>query len=134
SVSAPGRGVHVNARRSPGARATIVESDVSRLSAAAGTAAIATASAAIAAPRRALRSTRLPELLRDALRLQEQQQVVASAGLRVGAAHVEAAERVRADDRAGALAVDVQVADEELALRALDLLRVLRVHRAGQPV
>src|SRR5262249_32932807 len=62
-----------------------------------------------------------PQLLRHALRLQEQQQVVAAAGLAVGAAHVEAAERVAAHHRAGALAVQVEVADEELLARLLQL-------------
>ena len=52
-------------------------------------------------------------------RLQEQEQVVAAAGLGVGARHVEAAERMDADQRAGALAVQVEVADEELLARAL---------------
>src|SRR6516165_12615466 len=74
------------------------------------------------------------DLLGDALGLQEKQQVVAAAGLGVGAAHVEAAERVGADDRAGGLAVDVEVADEELALGALDLLGIAGVDRAGEPV
>src|ERR1043166_6482809 len=79
-------------------------------------------------------SDRSAELLRDALRLEEQEQVVASARLAVGAAHVEAAERMAADHRAGALAVQVQVADEELVARALELRRVPRVDRAREPV
>src|SRR5215475_8814351 len=55
-------------------------------------------------------------LLRDALGLQKQQQVIATAGLGVRAAHVEAAERMAAHDRSGALAVHVEVPDEELTL------------------
>src|SRR5258706_9624233 len=62
---------------------------------------------------------RLRQLLRDALRLQVQQQVVAPSRLAVGAAHVEATERVAAHHGAGALAVQVQVADEELVARPL---------------
>src|SRR5438094_6835625 len=76
----------------------------------------------------------LAHLLGDALGLQEQQQVIAAAGLGIGAAHVEPAEGMRPYDRARALAVHVEVADEELALGALDLLRVLRVDGAGQAV
>src|SRR5437763_3050393 len=66
--------------------------------------------------------------------LHEEAEVVAPAGLRVGAAHVEAAEGVRADERARALAVEVEVADVELAARALQLLAVVRVDRARQSV
>src|SRR5437660_8444676 len=66
--------------------------------------------------------------------LHEEAEVVAPAGLRVGAAHVEAAEGVRADERARALAVEVEVADVELAPRALQLLAVVRVDRARQTV
>ena len=74
------------------------------------------------------------QFLRDRLRLREEEEVVAAAGLGVGARHVEAAERVDADQRAGALAVEVEVADEELALAALELLAVARVDGAGQAV
>src|ERR1043165_6950240 len=66
--------------------------------------------------------------------LEEEGEIVAPAGLRVRAAHVEAAEGVRADERACALAVEVEVADVELAARALQLLAVVRVDRAGQAV
>src|ERR671933_1548511 len=66
--------------------------------------------------------------------LEEEGEVIAPARLRVGAAHVEAAEGVCADERARALAVEVEVADVELAARALQLLAVVRVDRAGQAV
>src|SRR5690349_7744762 len=59
------------------------------------------------------------ELLGDTLALQKQQQIIAATDLRVGAGHVEAAERVRADHRAGDLAVQVEVADVELGAGAL---------------
>ena len=62
------------------------------------------------------------EAFRYRLRLQEQQQVIRPAGLRIRARHVEAAERVRADHRARALAVEVQVADEEPLARLLELV------------
>src|SRR4051794_26281464 len=64
-------------------------------------------------PLRSLRSLRLCvklafpnarlELLGDALALQEEEQVVAAAGLRVRARHVEPTERVYVDERARAL-------------------------------
>ena len=63
---------------------------------------------------------------RDRFGLQEQQQVVGPAGLGIGPAHVEAAERVDADQRPGALAVHVEVADEELVLGPGDPLRIAR--------
>src|SRR6059058_5775304 len=56
--------------------------------------------------------------------LHEEAEVIAPAGFRVCAAHVEAAEGVRADERARALAVEVEVADVELAARALQLRAV----------
>ena len=39
---------------------------------------------------------------------------------------------MHADQRAGALAVDVEIADEELFVRAADLLLVVREDGAGQ--
>src|SRR2546423_1465442 len=66
--------------------------------------------------------------------LEEEGEVVAPARLRVRAAHLEAAERVRADERARALAVEVEIADVKLAARVLQLLAVVRVNRARQPV
>src|SRR5574340_710212 len=72
------------------------------------------------------------DLLADALGLGEQEEVIRSARLGVGARHIEAAKRVRAHDGARALAIDVQVADVELALAALDLLAAGGVDGAGQ--
>src|SRR6185503_6485335 len=60
------------------------------------------------------------DLLADDLRLEEEAEVVAAAGLGVGAAHVEAAEGVAADEGAGGLPVDVEIAGVELALRPVD--------------
>src|SRR5947209_2051853 len=79
---------------------------------------------------------RLPRLLlpRDRFRLQEEPEVVAAARLRIRPRHVEAAERMRADERAGALAVDVEVADEELVLGAADLLLIIGEYGAGEAV
>src|ERR1043165_1166687 len=71
--------------------------------------------------------------LANRLGLGEQVEIVGSAGLRVGSRHIEAAERMGAHHGAGALAVDVQVADVELAPGALDLLRRRRVDRSGEP-
>src|SRR6266542_2800292 len=64
------------------------------------------------------RTTILWALLGDRLRLREEVEILATAGLRVGAGHVEAAERVHADERSRALAVQVEVAAEELPLAA----------------
>src|SRR5215467_3286129 len=72
------------------------------------------------------------DLSRDRLGLQKQAEVVAAAGLRIGAGHVEAAERLYADQRAGAFAVHIQIADEELVLGAADLVRVVAEDRAGE--
>src|ERR1043166_3095830 len=79
----------------------------------------------------ALRLSRL-DLPRDRLRLQEEAEVIAAARFRVGARHVEAAERMDADQRAGALAVQIQIADEELLTGALELLLVVGEDGAGE--
>jgi hypothetical protein len=59
------------------------------------------------------------QFLGDRLGLHEKQQVVAPAGLRVCARHIEAAERMHVDERAGTLAVQIEVADMEVAPRLL---------------
>src|SRR6476659_5486963 len=79
-------------------------------------------------------ATRLLELLRDGFLLGEQLEVFAPAGLRVGPRHVEAAERMDADQGAGALAVEVEVPDVEIALAAQQPLPVPREERARQAV
>src|SRR6202035_4733553 len=72
------------------------------------------------------------DLLADAFRLCEQIQVVRAAGLRIGARHVEAAEGMRAHHRTRALAVQVEVADVELAYGAIQFLARTGVDCAGQ--
>src|SRR5260370_35466406 len=67
------------------------------------------------------RGAGMANLLGNALRLCEQQQVIRPASLGVGAAHVEAAEGMRADHGPRALAIQVEVADVELLLRAIKL-------------
>src|ERR1019366_893683 len=74
----------------------------------------------------------LPDLLADALGLREQVEIVRSAGLGIGAGHVEAAEGVRAHHRSRALAVQVEVADVELAHGAVEFLARAGVDGAGQ--
>ncbi len=76
----------------------------------------------------------MANLLRNALGLREQQQVIRSAGLGVGAAHIEAAEGVSPDHRARALAVQIEVADVELCLRAIELLARVRVDGSRQTI
>src|SRR5206468_7582502 len=68
----------------------------------------------------------------DRLRLKEEEEVVRPAGLRVGSAQVEAAERMGARERSGASPVDVQVADVEALTRLLDAIRVGSEHCAGE--
>src|SRR5205823_14128414 len=59
------------------------------------------------------------EAFDDDFGLEEQLQVVWAAGFGVGATHVEAAEWLGADERAGDLAVQVQIANLELGSRLL---------------
>src|SRR5713226_9376165 len=80
------------------------------------------------------RRTRMANLFGNALRLCEQQQVIRPAGLGVGAAHVEAAEGMRADHGSCALAIQVEVADVELLPSAVELLTRVRVDGSRQPV
>lgn len=54
---------------------------------------------------------------------EELEQIIAAAGLGAAARHLEAAERMAADDRAGARAVDVNVARHQLRFHALDVRR-----------
>ena len=74
------------------------------------------------------------QLLRDRLLLREEIKILAPARLRIRARHVEAAERDGRRRGAGALAVQVQVADEELALAARQPLarRASRASRSGR--
>ena len=60
----------------------------------------------------------LRDLLADRLRLREEKEVIGAAGFGIRAGHIEAAKWMRAHDGTRALAIDVQVADVELALTA----------------
>src|SRR5208337_827007 len=75
----------------------------------------------------------LSHLLRHGLPLQEQQQIILPAALRVRPAHIESAKRMRPHHRSRAFPVQVQIPHVELLLRAANLLRILRVQRARQP-
>src|ERR1043166_862645 len=75
---------------------------------------------------------RRSDSLRRNLRLQEQQQIIAAAGLRVCTRHVEAAKRMHANQRARALAIEVQIADVKLPACALELRFIAAVNRARQ--
>src|SRR5204863_5524040 len=68
----------------------------------------------------------------DRFRLQEQAEVIAAAGFGIGAGHVEAAERMHADERTGALAIEIEIADEKLFARAVELLLVVGEDRTGE--
>src|SRR5947209_588454 len=54
------------------------------------------------------------------------------ASFRVSAGHVEAAERVNADERARAFAIEVEIANMKFTPRAFELLRVVCIDSAGQ--
>src|SRR5579864_8853257 len=62
------------------------------------------------------------DFLSHRFRLSEEIEIVRPAGFRIGARHVEPAERMRADHGARALAVDVQVADVEFLDRTVNLV------------
>ncbi len=62
------------------------------------------------------------------------QQVIAAAGFGSAAGHFESAERMPADDRAGAGAIDVNIAGFELRFHALDVCRTAREKSAGECV
>src|SRR5271165_506375 len=74
----------------------------------------------------------LADFLSDHFRLREQVQVVRPAGFGIRARHVETAEGMRAHHRSGALAVDVEVADVELANGAVNFVARLGVDGASQ--
>src|SRR5258708_37137156 len=76
-------------------------------------------------------STRSLQLLRDALGLREQQQVIRSTRFAIGPAHIEAAKRIDADICARCLAVKVQVAHMELSPRLLKMSAVTAEYGAG---
>src|SRR5207253_9617005 len=68
------------------------------------------------------------------LGLHEELQIVRSTCLRIGAAHVEAAEGLGADHGAGDLAIEVQVADLEFGAGLLEAAPVAREDAACQAV
>src|SRR5712692_4163863 len=68
----------------------------------------------------------------DGLGLQEEQQIIAPAGLRVCSGHIETAEGVSADHGAGALAIEVEIADVERVGGLFELFRVARIDRASE--
>src|SRR5216683_1759541 len=74
----------------------------------------------------------LHNLLADTFPLREEVEIVWSAGFRIGAGHVEAAEGMRAYHRSRALAIQVEVAYVELAHGAIEFLARTGVDGAGQ--
>src|SRR5579864_8747212 len=64
--------------------------------------------------------------------LQKQQEVIRSPGFRIGARHVEAAEGMCAHHGAGRLAIEIQIADVELAARTVELRAIARIDAAGE--
>src|SRR5690625_2842974 len=63
-----------------------------------------------------------------------QRQVIRAAGFGVRTGHLEAAERLVADNRSCTASVEVQVADHEIAAGLFDVFAVLRYYRPGQTV
>jgi len=59
--------------------------------------------------------------------LSEEEQIVSAARLRVGAAHIEAAEWMDADKRAGAFSVDIQIADVKVMASLFEIAAILRI-------
>src|SRR5258706_14421932 len=75
---------------------------------------------------------RVTNFFGDALGLREEQQIVRAAGLGVGSAHVEAAKGMGSYHGAGALAIEVEVADVELLACAIQLFAGAGVDCCGQ--
>src|SRR5439155_14880471 len=75
---------------------------------------------------------KLHDLLPNRLCLCEKQQVIWPACFRIRPRHIETAKGMCADDRARALAVDVEVADVEFTLGDFDLLARAGIDRAGE--
>src|ERR1700722_3220989 len=70
----------------------------------------------------------------DALGLSEEVKVIGTAGLGVGAAHIEAAEGMRANHGTGAFAIEVEIAYVEGTACSSLLRRIAGVKRAGEAV
>src|SRR4051794_16711607 len=74
----------------------------------------------------------LADLFSDRFRLREQQQIIRAASLRICSRHIEATERMRADNCAGALAINVEITDVELAHCHFNLVARSGITRTGQ--
>ena len=75
----------------------------------------------------------LPDFFSHRFALGKQIQVIGPARLGIGAGHIESAEGMRGHRRARALAIDIEVADVELADSAGNLLLRFCVHCAREP-
>src|ERR1700730_14969530 len=69
---------------------------------------------------------------RDRFRLEEESEVAAPACFRIGAGHIEPAEGVHTYESAGALPIEVEIADEELVFCSTDLVGIVREDGAGE--
>ena len=70
----------------------------------------------------------------DDARDHELEQIIFAAGFGAAAAHFESAEGMTADDRAGAGAIDVNIAGDDLGFGALDVGRAAREKSGGERV
>src|ERR1700678_3209960 len=86
------------------------------------------------APKGAPFSVLTLEAVGYALGLSEEVEIIGTAGLRVGSAHVEAAEGVRADHCSGALAIEVEIADVKFAACDIEAGLVAGVEGAGEAI
>jgi len=68
-------------------------------------------------------------LLRNRLRLREEQQIIRAAGLGIRSRHIEATKGMRAHHGSSAFAVQVQIAHKELEPRPLQVLPRTGIHR-----
>ncbi len=73
-------------------------------------------------------------LFGDGLGLGEEEEIVGAAGFAVGARHIEATEGMSADHGAGALAVEVKVADVEVGAGAVELFAGAGVDGSGEAI
>ena len=85
-------------------------------------------------PLRSQRQNGLADFVADGFGLREEIEIIGAARFGIGAGHIESAEGMGADHGSGAFAIDVEIADMEFVLGALDFFGRLGVNRAGEAV
>jgi hypothetical protein len=85
--------------------------------------------------RRAIRREAAAEsIFRNSPRLDELQQIIGATGFRADAGEHEPTEWLSVHQGAGDLAIDIEIADEELALNTRDIFRTARIQTSRQRV